>query len=171
MTMNHPNDLNTALAPHAEYLIWKSRCVAYYDEDAVHYDNEFLVKLLKEPELRAFRSLLPRMPDGVRALDFGCGTGRQTFELAARRLHVDAFDAAPGMRGVIQRKLERHGSEFRSRVRLLTGEDEIAESAYLFVSAIGLLDYYPPPWPYGWYDWHIGFHHGFYHDFHHGHHR
>lgn len=145
MTMTAPNGLSTALAPRADYLIWKSRCVAHYDKDAIHYDNEFLVKLLKQPELRAFRSLLPVTPASAAALDFGCGTGRQTFELAARGWQVDAFDAAAGMQGAIQRKLDRHGPEFKSKVRLLAGENEIGQSAYLFVSAIGLMDYYPQP--------------------------
>ena len=32
--------------PPADYQHWKSSCVTHYDKDAVHYDNEFLVKLL-----------------------------------------------------------------------------------------------------------------------------
>jgi len=145
MIMNPPADPTVSRPPAGRYLQWKSRCVAHYDKDSPHYDDEFLVKLLKKPEVKAFCSLLPALPEGVRVLDFGSGTGRQVFELAERGWQVDAFEAAPNMRQVLLRKVAEQGGGLARKVRLLSSETEIAASSYLLVSSIGVMDYYPQP--------------------------
>jgi len=46
---------------------------------------------------------------GVRALDFGCGTGLLTEHLAARCREVVAVDPSPGMIRQLEEKIDRHG--------------------------------------------------------------
>jgi 2-polyprenyl-3-methyl-5-hydroxy-6-metoxy-1,4-benzoquinol methylase len=41
------------------------------------------------------RLVVPRMPDGARVLDAGCGDGAYTQVLAPHAAHVDAFDISP----------------------------------------------------------------------------
>lgn len=145
MNMNHCDDQTIPATLPADYLTWKSRCVEHFDHDAPDYDQEFLVKLLKGRELAAFRSLAPVAVPDTRALDFGSGTGRQVFELAGSGWTVDAYEAAPGMRRVMLGKLAEQDGDIACRVRLLQSEEEIAESSYLLVSSIGVMDYYPQP--------------------------
>lgn len=145
MNISNFDDRTPSLAPPADYLTWKSQCVEHFNHDAAHYDQEFLVKLLKEREMRAFRLLLPVAVRDTPALDFGSGTGRQVFELAQRGWRVDAFEAAPNMRHVLLRKVEAQGGGLAPKVRIFSDETEIAASRYLLVSSIGVMDYYPQP--------------------------
>jgi len=123
----------------------RRRAVAYHHAAAGGYDRQFLVRRHSRLQLKVFVSLMPPLPRDSLALDFGCGTGRQTLELAARGFRVDAYDAAPGMRDVLRRKLAAMPAG--PRVRLLESEEEIAERRYPLVVCIGLLDYYPDPRP------------------------
>lgn len=43
------------------------------------------------------------------ALEFGCGTGLVTLELAPHFAHVTAMDASSGMLGILRKKCEQHG--------------------------------------------------------------
>src|SRR5258708_4305671 len=143
--METASPLSTPIGYEPKYLDWKERCATHYNSDAAYYDGEFLVKLLRKPELRAFLTLLPVLPAGGRVLDFGCGTGRQTFELAARGFKVDAFDAAAGMRAVLGRKLAASIASVQNSVKMIAREAEIGKNAYAFVCSIGVMDYYPEP--------------------------
>jgi 2-polyprenyl-3-methyl-5-hydroxy-6-metoxy-1,4-benzoquinol methylase len=127
------------------YEHWQARCAAYFHHDAGHYDGEFLVKLLCNAEIRAFRTLLPDLTKGARVLDFGCGTGRYAFELAKAGLKVDAFDAAPAMRNAVEKKLAASTFELQDNIRIIQAETHLPDAGYAFVCSIGVMDYYPSP--------------------------
>jgi SAM-dependent methyltransferase len=120
----------------------RSLVTAHHDRVARSYDRDLFVRALRRAELAALRALLPALPEGAPALDFGAGTGRQTIELLAHGLRVDAFDASPVMREALAENVNGAG---RGRLRILASEADIAPRAYTLITCVGVLDYYPDP--------------------------
>lgn len=69
--------------------------MAEWDDWAAGWDENPAVRLYAD---KAFAALTARQPvDGLRVLDFGCGTGTLTEKLADRAAHVVAVDLSPKM--------------------------------------------------------------------------
>ena len=75
----------------------------HFNEFAPRYDNR-LTAFVGERELRQIR---PFVPPGSVVLDYGCGTGRTTFDLLRRGCTVTAYDISAGMLAQATHKARR----------------------------------------------------------------
>jgi 2-polyprenyl-3-methyl-5-hydroxy-6-metoxy-1,4-benzoquinol methylase len=114
-----------------------------FEQRADHYENP-LTAFIGERELRQIR---PLVPPGAAVLDFGCGSGRVTLDLARRGHPVTAYDISPRMMALARAKAEALPPEARARLVFITDLAEIEGRSWPCITCIGVLDYYPDPRP------------------------
>jgi 2-polyprenyl-3-methyl-5-hydroxy-6-metoxy-1,4-benzoquinol methylase len=114
-----------------------------FDQRAARYDN-FLTAWIGEQELRQIR---PLIPPGATVLDYGCGSGRVTLDLARRGHTVTAFDISSGMLARAQKRAKGLPPEIRQRITFVSDLEAIQQKKWDCITCIGVLDYYPQPRP------------------------
>jgi 2-polyprenyl-3-methyl-5-hydroxy-6-metoxy-1,4-benzoquinol methylase len=89
-----------------------------------------------ERELRVIRRLIPA---GGVILDYGCGTGRTTFDHLRRGCRVTAYALSVEMVARAEVKARRAGytAEF------ITQPDQLSGQRWPVMTCISVLDYYP----------------------------
>lgn len=87
------------------------------DSSPKHYDVN--------PTFRIFQRMLQMIGDvsGKRILEYGCGNGWMTAELAALGAYVDSFDISPQAVESTKALLEKHGLAERCNVRKMGAEE------------------------------------------------
>jgi 2-polyprenyl-3-methyl-5-hydroxy-6-metoxy-1,4-benzoquinol methylase len=96
--------------------------ITHYKDVAVaeRYDRERFSglpgRIFNALERRALRRAFARLPRSMTILDLPCGTGRLAETLLEEGFHVVGADISAAMLDVAQRKLERFGSSFETRV-------------------------------------------------------
>jgi len=110
-----------------------------FDNRAEQYDNP-LTAFIGELELRAIRTLVPSSSE---VLDFGCGTGRTTLDLLARRCSVTAYDISSEM--LARAKAKARKKDFSAE--FTADESILFNRKWPVVTCIGVLDYYIDPVP------------------------
>jgi 2-polyprenyl-3-methyl-5-hydroxy-6-metoxy-1,4-benzoquinol methylase len=110
-----------------------------FDLRAAHYDNP-VTAFVGERELRAIRKLVPPHTE---VLDYGCGTGRTTFDHSRRGCKVTAFDISPKMLAIAEAK----AAEMKFEAEFTTNPGQLDGRTWPIVTCIGVMDYYPDPVP------------------------
>jgi SAM-dependent methyltransferase len=78
-----------------------------------------------QPTLPVFHRMLARLPEDLskhHVLEYGCGTGWITSELAQRGAHVAAFDISPEAVAQTQATLHAKGLDAKCDIRVMPGE-------------------------------------------------
>ncbi len=116
-----------------------------WDEYAAGWDEDEAVRTYAAAAHASLIAELNRRGltlSGMRALDFGCGSGQLTERLAEECRQVDALDTSPAMLDVVRAKIDRSGW---AHVRALDALPE-GDSTYDLVvcsSVCAFLDDYP----------------------------
>jgi len=76
----------------------------HFDQHADQWDEDPVKRARAEAMAAAIRAAVPLGP-GVRALEYGCGTGLVSFALRGSLGHMTLADVSPGMLAVVERKL------------------------------------------------------------------
>ena len=79
-----------------------------WDDHASEWDDDPAVRTYAAAAFERLRSEIPRL-EGLRVLDFGCGTGLLTEALAATSPFLVALDPSQKMIDVVERKKAKHG--------------------------------------------------------------
>lgn len=114
-----------------------------FEQRASHYDS-WLTAFIGEQELRQIRPLIP--PD-IPVLDYGCGSGRVTLDLARRGHRVTAYDISPQMMALARRKVASLPAEIHAKVEFVQEIEQLHGRVWPCITCIGVLDYYPDPRP------------------------
>ncbi len=114
-----------------------------WDEYAAGWDEALGTRVYAEGAYRSLLDVLDadaRSLDGLRVLDFGCGTGLLTEFLVHRVLSVDAVDTSAAMRQILSSKvIERGWGNVAVHADLPDGPFDLVVCS----SVLGFVDDYP----------------------------
>ncbi len=91
---------------------------AHFDRKAREWDANPVFRERAERIAAAIRTHIP-LDRGMRALDYGCGTGLLSFPLQDMLGEITLMDTSPGMLAVLQEKIEAQG---HIHMRVIQGE-------------------------------------------------
>ncbi len=114
-----------------------------FDRRAGYYENP-ITAFIGERELRQIR---PLIPPGVTVLDYGCGTGRVTFDLTSRGCRVTAFDISSQMIARAVARAQKLPVALRQNITFVHDLESLYLQPWSWIACIGVFDYYPDPHP------------------------
>ena len=115
----------------------KNKVIEYYNKVARRYENRFPTEFIGRREMRVFSQMLPSEP--IKALDFGCGTGRSTGVLLRANYTLTGYDPSPEMLAMAKSAYP----QFERNVEWFNSKNDLAGKQWPLITCIGVMDYFP----------------------------